>query len=691
MKTAIKFFLWILTLVPLVVDMNVFYPYTSGKNLLIESCLVLAGIFVLINFFYSREYKEEIIEKATKYIRNPLVISLFAFISIFIISTIFAVDKSAAFWGNLSRAEGLAGTLFFFSFFVFSLLTFEKKDWLWFFKLSLFASLILLGKEFTEYFSGAVRPGSFTGNPTFLAGYLLFSITSGLIVLGEIKSVFFKYLSVITIILSVVGIFIAETRGTILGLGLGIITALIYSAFKGGDINYKKFNLRKVAITFLCLGIVFSGVFFVTRENEVWQKMPGLSRLAVIGNGNTEDISTPVRLYLYKSSIASVNPAQNGWSKFLIGWGPDNFIIAESQNYNPALYNIESDWHDRAHNKFLDVLVMNGLLGLIAYLVIWVLLFRYIIRQKEFSLTNAGLLVFATAYLTHLMFIFDTISTTVPFFLALSFAVYLTTLNTVKEPKRPQITPKSRERDEILAGSFLVILTLFLGYIFFINTLPGYIQMRNYTSLVKNAYPDTFESKIDSVFSLFTTAQMNIRRDFLSITNDQYNKTPNDVSLSLLKKAITKTEEYVSLRPMDFQFMVTLGDFYTRKGFILKDNNYLKKGEELLKKISVFSPDRPDINIKIALNFIYQGLYEKSFYLYEKTFEGNLLVVGSDRKDFEIVYTSLIKYFYEQKDKENFIKVADRLKANNYDGSASLDKILDYLDAKGVWPKVDFK
>jgi hypothetical protein len=35
--------------------------------------------------------------------------------------------------------------------------------------------------------------------------------------------------------------------------------------------------------------------------------------------------------------------------------------------------------------------------------------------------------------------------------------------------------------------------------------------------------------------------------------------------------------------------------------------------------------------------------------------------------------------------------VADRLKANNYDGSASLDKILDYLDAKGVWPKVDFK
>ncbi len=710
MKLIVKICLWLLAFVPLIVDFNVFFPYTSSKNLLIESCLVISGILILINFFYSAGFREEIVGKVVKYIKNPLVISVLVFIFINVISTIFAVDKYSAFWGDLSRAEGLVGLVFFFAFSVFSLLTFEKNDWIWFFRLSLFTALILLGKEFVEFFSGIIRPGSFTGNPTFLAGYLLFSITSALIVIevpfeiARARSVSssqmgWRYLSVIVIILSILGIFIAQTRGTILGLGLGIIVALIYSAFKGKDINYKIFNLRKVAVTLLCLGIIFSGVFIVTRKNEVWQKVPGLSRLALVNNGSSEDISTPVRLYVYKSAIQSVSPAQGNLDKLLIGWGPDNFIFVDSKYYNPELYGYEVGWHDRAHNKFLDVLVMTGLLGLLAYIAIWILLFKFILKkftprssnEVGFSLINMGLLVFATSYLTHLMFVFDQISTSTPFFMVLAFVVYLTTRDPLKEAKSPKISIETKRKPEILAMTFLITLTLFLAFVYFKNTIPGYYQMHQYTVQIENIQAKTFESDIDAVFAPFTSAQMNIRRNFLEIANKLYNKNPNDLNMRLLKKAIVRAEEYVTARPQSFQFITTLADLYIRKGVHLGNSDYLKRGEELFNLILSFSPNRPDINRGLAANLFYQGRFEESFVLFEKTFDSNPEYFKKDKSVVEGFYTKFIQYFYEQKDKVNFIKAADRLKENNYSDSASLDKILDYLEKNGVWPRVNFE
>ncbi len=695
LKTPTKLCLYLLAFVPLIVDQKVFFPYTSGKSIFIQTLLLLAGILLLINFFYSKSFREEIIEKVIRYIKNPLVLSITAFIFIFIISTIFAVDKYSAFWGDLSRAEGLSGLMFFFSFFVFSLLVFEKRDWLWFFKLSLFTSLILLGKEFIEFFSGISRPGSFTGNPTFLAGYLLFSITSALVVLGEVKNIFYKYFSVFIIIFSILGLFLTQTRGTILGFGLGFLVILIYCVIKGREINFKKLNLRKASIGLLLVGIIFSGVFLFTRQNSIWQKVPGLARVAVIGTGESEDISTPVRFYLYKSSLRAVNPIQNGWKKFLIGWGPDNFIIAESQNYDPGLYNVEADWHDRAHNKFLDTLVMNGILGLLAYLAIWFMFFRFLFkkstRTEGFRVTNLVLLFFGISYLLHLFFVFDTPSTSIPFFFILAFAVVFQG-EALSDSKKGLALPSSelKEKAAILSGTFLVILVLFICFVYFKNTLSSYVQMRNYTALTQNPYSNTFESKIDSVFKSNTPAQMNIRKYFLALTNDLYNKNKDEISLNLLKKAIVKADEYVAIRPTDFKFQTSLADLYTKKGNTLKNLEYLKRGEELLKNILAFAPNRVDMIHLLSHNLLYQERFLEALNMYESSFFGDLDVIPQDRLQFEEIYTNLFKYFYEQNDKENFIKVANRLKENNYSDSASLDKILDYLDKTGRWPVVNF-
>ena len=695
MKTAVKVCLWILAFIPLIVDTNVFFPYTSGKNLLIESGLLLAGVLLLINFFYSRDFRAEITGKIIKYLKQPVVLSILAFFSIFIISTIFAVDKFSAFWGNVERAEGLVGLTFFLAFFVFSLLVFEKKDWLWFFKLSLFVSLILLIRQFIEFFhDGIVRPGSYTGNPTFLAGYLLFSISAALIILGLSKDLiprFWKILAIFAIILSTIGIFMAQTRGTIFGLILGIVAVLVYCAFKGKDISYKKLNLRAVAISFLCLGLIFSGVFTLTRKNEIWQKVPGLARVAVIGSGEAEDLSTPVRTFLFKSSLEAVNPLQNGWKKFLFGWGPDNFVLAESKHYNIGLYNIEPDWHDRAHNKILDVLVMNGLFGLLVYILLWLFFFRLILKGKDFSLVRIGLLFFSISFLIHLLFVFDEISTSIPFFLLLAFAVYFNTNNIPEKSKITIITKEMTDRREIITGTFLVILTLFLGYIFFVNTLSGYTQMRDYFSLVSNSDSSVIGGQIDSVFVPFTTAQMNIRGSLLKVAADNYNKNKAEISLKLLTEATSKSIEYVDKRPLDVRFAATLAGSLNSEGYVFNNKDYLKKGEELFRKILTLAPNRPDMMRGLALNLYYQERYAESFSLFEKAFNLDPDYFNTDKAAVEGAYTRFIQYFYTIKDKENFTKTADRLKVNNYDNSALLDKILDYLDKNNVWPVVNFQ
>ncbi|MFA6077240.1 MAG: O-antigen ligase family protein [Candidatus Paceibacterota bacterium] len=704
MTKIIKICLLALAFAPLIFDLNVFFPYISSKSLFIQFFLLLATLLFAGYFIYSRSFRQEISDKISIHLKHPLVLSILSFILVFAVSAIFAVDKYGAFWGNIERAEGLANTMFFFVFFILSLLVFKKKDWVWFLKLSLLTTLILLGKEFFEFFNGVPRPGSFAGNPTFLAGYLLFSITASIIVFresipleitrvrsGRLSLMGWKSLSVIVVIFSVLGIFIAQTRGTILGLAFGVLGSLIYCVFRGKNIVYKGLNLRKISAGILFFFVLFSIIFILTRENDIWQKVPGLSKVALININNIEDGSMKDRLLAYKPSIEAVNPTQNGWKKFLIGWGPDNFILAYGEYFSPAQAQHDSTWLDRAHNQLLDVLVMSGLLGLLAYLSIWFLFFRSILNRKtDFSLINMGFLLFGISFFVHLLFVFEQTTSSIAFFTVLAFAVYSTTDDVSKESRNDSKKSKTSGRGTLIMGSFFVFSTFFLCFIFFRNTLPSYFQMRNYFSIIKNPSPTTFES-IDSVFFPFTTAQMDIRENFLKWVGDNYYKIDAKIAKPLFEKALIRAEEYIAKRPQNFLFLASLADVYTNKGDSLKSIAYVEKGEEYFRQMLLFAPNKSDINYGLAINLAYQKKFEESFSFFEKVFFMNPKFFSQHRKVAESIYTNFIKYFYEKRDKKNFLRTVERLKKNNYTNSAPLDKILEYLEKNNTWPRVDFE
>jgi O-antigen ligase len=690
---------------------SVFFPYVTTKNIFMRAFLVLTSILFIIYFFYAKEFREEIIQKVNKFIKHPLVISIFAFIFILIISTIFAVDKYSAFWGNIERAEGLVGIIYFFAFFVFSLLVFEKKDWLLFFKLSLFTSFVLLFREFWQFLSGVVRPGSLADNPTFLAGYLLFSIACSLIVFndgvplettrarsGGSSLMGWKIFSIIILILSVLGIFIAETRGTILGLAVGIVAILIYGIFKGKEINFWKFNLRKISIIILCFLAIFSLIFISTRKNEIWQKVPGFSRVSVVSEG---DATTATRLLLEKLSMQAVNPTQNGFSKFLVGWGPENFGLAYGKYINPRQFNYETSWFDRAHNELLDRLVMNGVLGLIAYLAIWFFFFKSIFKKREiilplnsyeknkqaslpqeqFSLLHVGLLFFGISFLVHLLFIFDQITTSIPFFAVLSFATYLaiygdTTDKVIKKQRNSDIEhPKIGQSMSVFVGIFFSILTIFLCFVFFTNDSPGYIQTKEYFSMRKTSNAEILVNKVNTVFEPFTSAQMNIRDDFLLIAVRNYNSN-NEYLAKIFSLALLEAEDYTNKVPSDLQFLNNLAYVYMSEGNNLNNTEFLNKAEIDYKKLIFFAPNIPSYEYGYAFDLYFLKKYDESFNYFEKTFDADPSLYLQDGKNIEGIYTIFLQYFYQNKDKIDFQKTIERLKENGYNNQAVLGQVI---------------
>ena len=194
---SIKSLLFSTALTPLVITWSVIFPYIFGKVVffrsIIEIALILFLVYLLTLIYADR--KQVYTDKAIRInslksvlirvFKNPLFIFTILFILSLIISAIFAVNPYRAFWGTIDRGEGLFGMLHYFAFLVMALFIFEKKDWLNFFKVYLVVGLILIFYAFLQYpfkiydFPFALkfidsRPGSFVGNPSFLAVHLIF-------------------------------------------------------------------------------------------------------------------------------------------------------------------------------------------------------------------------------------------------------------------------------------------------------------------------------------------------------------------------------------------------------------------------------------------------------------------------------------------------------------------------------------
>lgn len=644
---SIKFFLFLTALTPLIILKGVFFPYVAGKMFFyrgaIEIALILFAAYLVYSIYFKRDFSfVSNFQYFTKFLKNPLFIALFLFFISLVASVIFALNNYRAFWGDLERGEGFFGMLHFFAFLVLTLFFFNKKDWLRFFKISLIAGFILSFYAFLQYF-GVVnfpfalapmpRPDSFIGNSAFLATHMFFLMMFAAVIFFEMlkyplkafktlnfKSLmffFWRYFSILIFIISTLTIFISGTRGAILGLTAGIIFLLIYFLIFGERefFGIVKINLRKLSLILLILIIGSATIFWFTKINNFWQKIPGLDRLAKTAVLDINDSSTQMRLIAWKASFKAFQ------EKPLLGWGPENYILAYAKHYDPAYAVYGETWFDRAHNKILDILVMQGIFGLIAYLAVFAAIFYVIFKKiKEeksvFVFISAAIL----AYFIQNIVLFDQIVSYTAFFSIIGFLIFSSTRlpeNNFEQEKFSQsIKDIFLKKWGFVIIPFILGIVILLVYSLYSYHWVVYVQLRAFQRSPGLGRIDLVIGELKKALEPYNFAQLNIRGQGLDTIylgqyfyNEIYRNNPKFKPLGDLW--INAVEEILKREPYaDVRMNIREAEMLDQMAF--NDAALYDKVENVLMAALQKAPKRQELYYHLSVNLAKQNRFEEA-------------------------------------------------------------------------------
>ncbi|KKT87906.1 MAG: O-antigen ligase [Parcubacteria group bacterium GW2011_GWC1_45_9] len=408
--SVLKFLLYASVFAPLIINVSSLFPFVFPKAIFFEA-LIEAALLIFLALLT--------IDKSLLPKKNALTLALGAWFLALLLATVFSFDPSFSFWSKAERMDGLFWHLHLLAFFLMAVPVFEK-EFVKFLSINSLAGLLtgvysLASKYLPQVvsFGDQTRLGGTFGNPAFLGTYFLvmFFLNWILFILySGAEKKFFAALGTLSFVLVV----LSGTRGAWIGMALGLaLFAVLVMFFRAK--KYWRFGFGILAVLFLLL-VSFKSL------PQVWEKISPFfaSRIYALW-----DIPKP-RLIVW----------QIGWNAFLerpvFGWGPENFIYAYNKHFIPDLHTYEMATFDRPHNKILDLLVMSGALGLLAYLGLYAVLglksflslifHRY--DDKEFLIRSLFLSLVA-AYFVQNLVLFEMPSSGIAFFVVLLLGAWL--------------------------------------------------------------------------------------------------------------------------------------------------------------------------------------------------------------------------------------------------------------------------
>lgn len=379
-----KYLLYFAPFAVIIVSTSTLFPFIVGKYTFFKVVIELALIFYFLAWGLETNVSNERVQ-ILQFWKNPLVIAVTAFVGFFTLSGFTGVNPSASFWSNFERGEGSFLLLHFYVYFILliSLLK-EKKDWIRFFGVAISSGVLVMlygvmaasgttgfvGNGWCDRFAGSL------GNPAYVGTFSIFMLfyVSYSLVSGKWRSSYWQtwVLPLLTILFIFFSVFLllSQTRGGLFGLGVGIISSLVYLAFTLPSIKWRRIVIGSA------IGFIFLGVLGINFRQHVdlapWCKGGGNRILDVSLGGET--INTRFALW-----TQAIEAWQESPKTMLIGWGPENFSIAFEKYYNP----VHKVWFDRAHNIFFDYLVFSGILGLLSFIGMFVVLFWQLFTIKS--------------------------------------------------------------------------------------------------------------------------------------------------------------------------------------------------------------------------------------------------------------------------------------------------------------------
>jgi len=524
LENIIKYGIYLSAFIPLVIFSEFMSPFHFGKVLVFRSLVEILAVFYVVL----------LIQKGKVFLppRTPLFWAVSIFTLVFGLATFTSVNLYQSFFGTLERMGGWFSFLHFWLFFVMASAVLRKKeDWLTFIKLSLAVSVLSAFYGFLQKTDlqlvigsgGRAKIFGTIGNPALFAGYIIINAFLALMLYfkpapsgplaspernregPQRASVSYgasrwfkneKRLYAAAFLIDAFAVLLTGVRGSVLGVVVGIILfGFLYS------INFGSPKIKKYTTYFLILVIVAVGVLYSLRNTDFVKNNQYLSRYADI---SPKARTVQTRTWAWQAGFDGWN---DSFKAMVLGWGPEMFNVPFSKHFNPNFISLGSETlFDRAHNQFLEVLFTMGLIGFLAYVLIYIYLFKGLNKlnsNPEDKVLKIGLISTLVAYMIHNSFIFDTSANYIMFFLVIGFTNFLTAFDFKLAPRSAGPAPENlKARMSLGANVAGLTLAVLVGLsIYFFEILPAQANYATTRGIVASWNKDH-----DSAFKLFKKA-----------------------------------------------------------------------------------------------------------------------------------------------------------------------------------------
>ncbi len=580
-------------LMPLFVGLDSYiFPFIVPKVLYLR---VIVALIAVVWVMFLAGYWKEIRSRVSLI---GLSVALF-FISL-TLSTLFSVDVQRSLWDNHERMLGLY-TMFHYAilFYVARQVFVGWREWRWllgwFFVAAIPVMVIAWIQVADPQFllnQGSNRVRSTLGNTIYVAGYSIFLFFVSAVLLFEKRQWWWRLLWALGAFGSLLTLIFTQTRGSWLGFAIGgVLLLLLVGVAKECSARW-----RKIALVGFGVLVLAGGTIFGLRNQSVITENPFLSRFTHIsfteGTGRTRVMAWQIAYETWKE-----HP--------IVGWGINTFFYAFNQGYNPEFFRfgISETWFDNAHNVLVNTLTTQGVIGAVAYLLLFIAgLYgaqRLRRRHPELWYVAIGTQVFLVATFVHNLFVFENTTSYLYFFVVLAMIDQLS--NRSDEPVQPARAPW---KNQAIAGVIVLVLATLLTQQYVGKVSSANKALRLGIGLLHNGqYADSLRV-YEEAKSIGSPHFDDIVREYSRAVAQVINTRQPEVIGAwhdiFYPLAITDMKTVIDVMPFELRMYLVLAQMAQQSGLHTNTPELLLQAQAALKKALELSPKRQQLGFELA-------------------------------------------------------------------------------------------
>ena len=565
--------------------------------------------------------------------KSPILIAVAAYFLFIVVSAIWGLNFSTSFWSVATRTSGIwylisLGFIAYMLWAVFSDRNKQNKLILCLiFSTALFSVVSLLGPEGFNWIFKTYISDAFTfGNSTFAGMYIFGAFLLSIYYLLQADHK--KWWMYVMPILLVINPNIINGKLLIAGVSGGLV----------GEARASAYSIV-IALAALIVIWLVSKIKMVKTKTIVTYSIFSISVLGFVLCAISLLSHDGYLRGLYLSTTKDARPVVWEMSERVIaqhpyfGWGGDNFERVFETNYDNRVLQDEygkEAWFDRAHNIFIDQLVDNGFVGLVAYALLYVVIILSLVyvtlksAERKDRIFASVLIVYFSLHLVELQTAFDTAISYPMLAMMVVFSVILF------DRTRVNMTKKENEID---MGSWYkypvsVLILLFFAWSFVQGLVP-FVRAQIANGSVRTSgssdgrileYGKLFNSPVDKHSFLWKTST-----DFQKAIGQNPKIVEDPKKAEMLKKELVIFENeyrtYSAQYPKHFRARLNLADMliYQR----LFGVNKLDEAQEVLDEAISMVPQAPQPYWMKAVAYVYMKKFDLAREYAKKAFDLN--------------------------------------------------------------------